>query len=101
MKNEAMVAGDYQVSEMLKALGIEQINHGATTGTRWFQTKGEIIESFSPADGTLIGAVQQATADDYERIIETAQEAFKNWRMVPAPKRGEIVRQMGDAFARV
>ncbi|MFN8155352.1 MAG: aldehyde dehydrogenase family protein [Bacteroidia bacterium] len=98
MKNEAMVANDYQVSEMLKTLGIAQINHGATTGTRWFQTKGEIIESFSPADGSLIGAVQQATTEDYERIIETAQEAFKSWRMVPAPKRGEIVRQMGDAL---
>ncbi len=93
-----MVANDYQVSEMLKTLGIAQINHGATTGTRWFQTKGEIIESFSPADGSLIGAVQQATTEDYERIIETAQEAFKSWRMVPAPKRGEIVRQMGDAL---
>jgi aldehyde dehydrogenase (NAD+) len=98
MKNDTIVANDYQVSEMLKALGIEQLNHGASTGTKWFQTKGEILESFSPADGSLIGAVQQATADDYERIIETAQEAFKTWRMIPAPKRGEIVRQMGDAL---
>ena len=98
MKNETIVANDYQVSEMLKRLGIAQINHGATTGTKWFQTKGEIIESFSPADGALIGSVQQATTEDYERIIETAQEAFKTWRMIPAPKRGEIVRQMGDAL---
>ena len=83
---------------MLKVLGIDQVNHGASTGTKWFQTKGEIIESISPADGTVIASVQQATTDDYERIMETAQEAFKTWRMIPAPKRGEIVRQMGDAL---
>ena len=82
MKNETIVANDYQISEMLKTLGIAQINHGATTGTKWFQTKGEIIESFSPADGALIGSVQQATTEDYERIIETAQEAVKTWRQV-------------------
>ena len=98
MKNETNVLTDYQISEMLKTLGIEKINHGATTGTKWFQTKGEIIESYSPADGSLIASVQQATTEDYEQIIEKAQEAFKTWRMIPAPKRGEIVRQMGDAL---
>lgn len=98
MKNETNVLTDHQISEMLKTLGIEKINHGATTGTKWFQTKGEIIESFSPADGSLIASVQQATTEDYEQIIEKAQEAFKTWRMIPAPKRGEIVRQMGDAL---
>lgn len=98
MKNETNVLTDHQISEMLKTLGIEKINHGATTGTKWFQTKGEIIESYSPADGSLIASVQQATTEDYEQIIEKAQEAFKTWRMIPAPKRGEIVRQMGDAL---
>lgn len=98
MKNETISATDYKISEMLKALGIEATNPGASTGTGWFKTKGDILESFSPADGNLIASVQQATTDDYERIMETAQEAFKTWRMLPAPKRGEIVRQMGEAL---
>lgn len=98
MKNDTIIAGDYRISEMLKTLGIAPINHGASTGTKWLPTKGEMLESISPADGAVIGQVQQATADDYGHIIETACEAFKTWRMVPAPKRGEIVRQMGDAL---
>lgn len=98
MKNDTLVAGDYRISEMLKTLGLEPINHGASTGTKWLPTKGEMLESISPADGAVIGQVQQATAEDYGHIIETASEAFKSWRMMPAPKRGEIVRQMGDAL---
>ncbi len=100
MKNETIAATDYRIREMLETLGIGQLNHGATTGNNWFQTKGEILESTSPADGASIAAVQQGTTEDYERILETAQEAFKTWRMIPAPKRGEIVRQMGDALRR-
>lgn len=86
----------YNIQDALKALGIKEINPGATTGTEWFDTKGDIIESFSPADGQLIGKVKQGTWDDYEKIIAKAQEAFKVWRMIPAPKRGEIVRQIGN-----
>ena len=54
------------------------------------------MESYSPADGQLIGKIQQANAEDYDEVIRTAQEAFKTWRMVPAPKRGEVVRQIGN-----
>ncbi|MES1226319.1 MAG: aldehyde dehydrogenase family protein, partial [Bacteroidota bacterium] len=96
MKSETLVAKDYGIAEVLKTLGIKDVNSGASTGTKWFDTKGEIIESYSSADNMLIGKVKQATADDYEKIIQTAQEAFKTWRMIPAPKRGEIVRQIGD-----
>ena len=85
-----------EIKEMLVQLGIKEINNGACTGTKWLDTKGEIIESYSPADGKLIGTIKQATADDYEKIITTAQSAFIHWRMVPAPKRGEIVRQIGN-----
>ena len=98
MKNETIAANDFKVEEMLKALGIDKMNYGASTGTKWIKTNGEIIESFSPADGQLIASVQQATTDDYEHIIKTSQEAYATWRMIPAPKRGEIVRQMGDAL---
>ena len=89
-------ANDFGIQEMLKQLGIKDINNGACTGAEWFNTTGEMIESFSSSDGALIGKVRQATADDYEVIILKAQDAFKKWRMVPAPKRGEVVRQIGD-----
>src|SRR5215207_3810378 len=96
MKSETLAAKDFGIAEVLKTLGLSEVNNGACTGTKWMETKGEIIESYSSADGVLIGKIKQATADDYEKIIQTAQEAFKEWRMVPAPKRGEVVRQIGD-----
>ena len=86
----------YGIKKMLSSLGLKDLNNGASTGAEWFETSGEILESWSPADGQLIGKVRQATWDDYEKIVEKAQEAHKYWRMVPAPKRGEIVRQMGE-----
>ncbi|MCF8228689.1 MAG: aldehyde dehydrogenase family protein [Bacteroidales bacterium] len=86
----------YNIQEALKMLGIKEVNPGATTGTEWFDTQGDNIESHSPADGQLIGKIKQGTLDDYEKIIARAQEAFKIWRMIPAPKRGEIVRQIGN-----
>ncbi len=86
------------VQEVLNRLGIKDINQGASTGYTWFNTTGDIIESYSPVDGKLIAKVTQGTADDYETIINKAQKAFINWRMMPAPKRGEIVRQMGNAL---
>ena len=94
--SSSQTANDFGIQEMLQQLGIKDVNHGACTGTQWFNTTGEIIESYSSSDGALIGKVNQATADDYETVIATAQAAFEMWRMVPAPKRGEVVRQIGD-----
>ncbi len=85
-----------QIRGFLSQLGIEQVNKGATSGTIWHSTKGKPISSYSPADGRLIATINQATWDDYEVIMGRATEAFKEWRMVPAPKRGEIVRQIGN-----
>jgi len=85
----------YGIKTALQNLGIKELNSGATTGTEWLETNGEIIESYSPADGQLIGKVKETTWDDYQKVIVKAQEAFKVWREIPAPKRGEIVRQMG------
>jgi aldehyde dehydrogenase (NAD+) len=85
-----------QIQEIKNQLGIEDYNSGATTGTVWYPTKGEPIHSYSPADGQLIASVNQATWDDYELVMEKATAAFSSWRMVPAPKRGEIVRQIGN-----
>ncbi len=86
------------ISEALRQLGIEDINSGACTGTRWADTGGDMLDSVSPADGKTIAKVKQATAADYDRIVDQAGTAFRQWRMIPAPRRGEIVRQMGDAL---
>ncbi len=98
MTTSTLASQDFGITESLKKLGIKEINHGASTGTKWMNTTGEMIESYSPADGKLIGKIQQATANDYENIIALSQEAFKKWRTVPAPKRGEVVRQIGNAL---
>ncbi len=85
----------YGIRKALEVLGIKEENYGTSTGSEWFGS-GEYIESVSPVDGKLIGKVKTTTAEDYERMIETAQKAFLEWRTVPAPKRGEIVRQYGN-----
>ena len=84
----------YGIKQSLERLGIKPENLGASTGQQWIETTGQWLESYSPADGQLIAKVKETTWDDYEKLITKAQEAFKYWRMVPAPKRGEIVRQM-------
>ena len=86
----------FNISEDLKKLGIETVNSGVCTGTVWKETEGNVVESFSPSDGEKIAAVRQAGLEDYHDVINTAKTAFKTWRMVPAPKRGEIVRQIGQ-----
>ena len=86
----------FNIKQTLESLGIKDVNYGAHNGNQWIETTGEIIGSVSPNDGRTIAGVQQATWDDYEKIVEDAQSAFKYWRMVPAPKRGEIVRQVGN-----
>ncbi len=82
--------------EFLAQLGIKEKNFGASTGTQWLATtdQGE-IKVVSPVDGKQIASVYLASEQDYELLVATGVEAFKKWRMVPAPKRGEIVRQIG------
>jgi len=84
-----------QIDHMLKTLGLQQENPGTSTGRDFFGS-GPAIASHSPADGKLIGNISTTTAADYDRVVKTAQEAYLTWRMMPAPKRGEIVRQYGD-----
>ncbi len=83
--------------DFLKALDIEEINPGVSTGVNWLKITGE-IHSYSPVDGKLTGSAGTASEQDYETVIRTAGEAFLKWREVPAPKRGDVVRQLGDAF---
>lgn len=87
-----------EVAKFLNELNIKDINYGASTGLQHFSTKGAKLDSFSPVDGSLIGSVNCATEADYQEVMKTASEAFKVWRNIPAPKRGEIVRQMGEQF---
>jgi aldehyde dehydrogenase (NAD+) len=85
--------------KFLEALGIKEKNQGSSTGLNWNSTcdQGE-IDVISPVDGKPLASVYLASEDDYERMVGTAQAAFKSWRKVPAPKRGEIVRQIGNAL---
>ncbi len=84
--------------EFLKQLGINATNPSASTGNKWMKTKGEKMDSFSPVDGKLIAATTATDKTTYEAIVETAKTAFVQWHLVPAPKRGEVVRQIGEAL---
>jgi aldehyde dehydrogenase (NAD+) len=86
------------IANFLTELGIKSENSGVSTGREWMSGKGGLLSSYSPTDGKLIATCTAASTDEYEAAIAKAEEAFKVWRNVPAPKRGEIVRQMGDAF---
>lgn len=81
--------------DFLQALGLKDKNPGTSTGLK-STNSGNYIDSYSPVDGALIGSVSQTTPEEYEHVIATAQQAFLTWRMMPAPKRGEIVRQYGN-----
>ena len=86
---------DFGIDKAFKELGLQEINEGTSTGSVNFSS-GDIIESFSPVDGKLIGKVKASTKEDYERIMEAATAAFRSFRAMPAPQRGEIVRQFGE-----
>lgn len=86
------------MKDLLSQLGIEQNNIGVSTGNEWIDSKGEVMQSYSPVDGSLIAGITGTDAEAYNAVIKKAQEAFTLWRMVPAPKRGDIVRQIGDAL---
>ena len=87
--------------DFLKRLGIQADNAGTSTGNNTlFTDNAPRIDSFSPIDGAKIGSVYSTTREEYETVITAAQDAFKTWRMMPAPQRGEIVRQIGEALRR-
>ncbi len=86
---------DFGIQKALDSLGVKAINDGTSTGLDFF-SNGEIIESYSPVDGKLIGSVKSTTKEDYEKALEAASTAFTSWRTTPAPQRGEIVRQFGE-----
>ena len=86
------------MTSVLKTLGINKINDGTSTGTKTIKSNGEKISSYSPVDGKLIATVIGASKSNYEAVVKQSEKAFEEWRMIPAPKRGEIVRQIGEAL---
>lgn len=86
------------MENFFKALDIKPHNPGIATGQMQWAGKGEVLESFSPVDSELIGTTQSASREDYDQVMESARIAFVQWRLRPAPLRGEIVRQMGEQF---
>ena len=83
------------IKKSLQALNIKDLNFGVSTGQESFG-EGAKIDSYSPVDGALIGSVASCSKSDYDKVISTSAAAFEYWRKVPAPKRGEIVRQYGE-----
>lgn len=79
----------------LETLQLKNNNNGTSTGQNWIKGQ-ESIASYSPVDGKLIGNVTCTDAASYEKVIQSAATAFKTWRLTPAPKRGDIVRQFGE-----
>ena len=89
----------HELLSTFQQLGLADLSPAASTGREWLSTDGgtrAVREIFSPADGQRLGAVQLATVEDYNEVVDKAHAAFLEWRMVPAPKRGDIVRQIGN-----
>lgn len=91
----------FGIQQSLKNLGIQESNLGSSTGTTWLDSGAASLASFSPADGKKIASVQLATEETYEVVVAQALVAFETWRNVPAPKRGDIVREIGNALREV
>ncbi|MCS6303759.1 MAG: aldehyde dehydrogenase family protein [Nitrospira sp.] len=84
----------------LRDLGIQAVNSGGSTGNAWWSGRndGSLLPSINPATGEQIAGVYPCSSEDYQRIVKESIEAFRIWRMVPAPKRGEMVRLIGQAL---
>ncbi len=84
-------------SDLLARLGLADQNRGAFAG-EWLQTSGKVVDSINPATGERLGSVTECSAADYEKVAAATEAAFHNWKRWPAPKRGEVVRQLGEAL---
>ena len=94
------VAEEFGIKQALKDLGIKDINEGTSTGKDFFGN-GDIIESYSPVDGALIGKVKSTNKEDFEKMMTSATNGFQTWRKMPAPLRGEVVRKFNDELRRL
>ncbi|HEX8607871.1 MAG TPA: aldehyde dehydrogenase family protein, partial [Pedobacter sp.] len=89
---------EHNIEAVLRNLKITERNPGYSTGKKWQSTSGESIDSFSPVNGKRIASLNVASAQDYQHVVDTAQVAFSYWKTVSAPKRGDIVRELGNAL---
>src|SRR5262245_18857790 len=94
------MATTVRTSSLLDRLQLTEVNPGASSGAdRWIaDARAEALVSLNPATGEPIARVQQASAESYDRVVADAVTAFDSWRMTPAPKRGELVRDLGNAL---
>ena len=86
------------INKVLKSLNVKASNAGVSTGKKWLSVKSKPIVSHSPVDGKKIGEVIPADRAAFGKVVQEAEAAFLKWRLVPAPKRGEVVRQIGEAL---
>ncbi|HTF18465.1 MAG TPA: aldehyde dehydrogenase family protein [Chryseolinea sp.] len=89
---------DFGIRDALASLGLRKANPGVSTGEKWIRSEGARIESYSPADGKLIGSVQGGDPAALDKLVLKAKLGYAEWRTWPAPRRGEIVRQVGEAL---
>jgi aldehyde dehydrogenase (NAD+) len=92
---------EFGILKSLQKIGVQTENLGSSTGSNWLDSGETYLSSYSPADGNLIAKVQASNAETYELVIFQAQIAFERWRTIPAPQRGEIVREIGNALREV
>jgi len=83
---------------IFRSLGLSKSMKGVNVGGKWFASSGDFLEVRNPTTGEVLSRVEQASAQDYARMMKTTTAAFMVWREMPAPKRGEIVRQLGEAL---
>ncbi len=90
---------NFNISDILSQLNVNQINEAFSTGKYWGSSDDTPIKPIiSPVDGKLIASVKIATSENYEYVVQKAEKAFKSWKNIPAPKRGEIIREIGEAL---
>ncbi len=96
----ASTTANFNLQNVLEELSISAKNAGTSTGTNSYD-KGEVFDSVSPVDGKTIAQVTTTTSEEFNQVLETATNAFKTWRKMPSPQRGEIVRQFNDELRRL
>ena len=84
------------INSILKELNLSKNNSGTSSGKNWIEVSGNLRKVFSPVDGNLISSIIETDEKNYHKIVLSSKKAFKDWRKIPAPKRGEIVRQIGN-----
>jgi aldehyde dehydrogenase (NAD+) len=83
--------------QILSRLGLDDVNPGAYAAG-WIDTNGDLLTSYDPTTGEAIASIKQATVDDYEKVVANSTEVFQEWRMLPAPERGQYVRHLANAL---